>query len=983
MFHDDDDDDDAVEPQFKVVDDYYFEDDGGEAVCFSILPFQFDENDEILGFGSRKNVYLRGLTERRDKIYKRVVAWRVEFGCEQPDILLLSEGKWIKLLKPWKVYAEKISRSTLITLQMLHFVRKYIPHTRNFYGYIFDHLNEVFSKFDLKPAVNDLRKQCSLIKLFVEKDHVLMRSKILQRFLEDAYMEIEEPNLETTSTEVQFIVDDESHATNCDHGHDDDEVYNNRGDDDGDGDDDDYSHHQDDNDEVASSDGHSDNDDGADPICAMCDDGGKLLSCKGQCKRAFHPTKKHGRRSECETLGYTSAQQKRIATYICKNCKYMQHQCFKCGELEPSDEPNAKVFQCNTPSCGYFYHPKCVAQLLQPGSIDGALEKKISARMPFSCPIHWCFKCKRMEDRTQEALQFVTCRRCPKYYHRQCLPREISFKTKDQGATTCAWELPEIKFFYCPDHVDKATKTVRRDHIKFPPVPKICRTRDPGKKRIKMTGKRKHSMRSTELSDRLCRKEIDNNQTVTMTSLSGQFVLEPERAASEKIVLSTECAAKRSKEDVQSEPCMRAVEGQKKQSSTSCSFRIRRVQTSTSYVVDGDMEKRETSAAEKETNSETSCDVSRKGTVPLTRSTLNHSIQTCLKDANGQKKNDKAQEFMEKSGMHSDLCAEKNTSYVNQRQDLMEKDAEWDKENYRMSGSVNTSVKEQGKPKKDTSCGNGERKDMFDSLDVERDTEEDGSNLQSGKVDGMEWEESACRDDPLSQQDGAINLEVYSTICHANHKEHATETELNSPRCRDDNKAAVTSEDRSKERTMSNKREELVHDMRGNSFKSPLRRNTHEMPTYPSPERRMMNYRDSYPINSYKYRYQQRCHVNCCCVDYFTCRKHSPLLDEFGNLMYGGYHAMSIDPFFQCSLQDNSTAFQPCTDIRMGGDVAVYGTCSGEYEMRSDDLFGWVPWAPAAMSVPVNYAAHSEAHLAWRQTYNQPRGWPMLSHTNV
>jgi len=273
----------------------------------------------------------------------------------------------------------------------------------------------------------------------------------------------------------------------------------------------------------------------------MCDDGGKLLSCKGQCKRAFHPTKKHERKSECETLGYTKAQRKRIAIYICKNCKYKQHQCFKCGELEPSDEQNAKVFQCNNSSCGYFYHPKCIAQLLEPGRVDGdyELEKKISARMPFICPIHWCFKCKSMEDKTQEALQLSACRRCPKSYHRQCLPREISFETKgktmDHGATTCAWELPQIKFFYCLDHIDIATKAVRRDHIKFPLNPKNCRKRDPATKRVKMTGKSKHSKSSTELSKRLCRNRSDNNERVTMIGL------EPERASSEKIVLANEC----------------------------------------------------------------------------------------------------------------------------------------------------------------------------------------------------------------------------------------------------------------------------------------------------------------------------------------------------------------------------------------------------------------------------------------------------------
>ncbi|RLM60856.1 hypothetical protein C2845_PM14G07370 [Panicum miliaceum] len=271
-----------------------------------------------------------------------------------------------------------------------------------------------------------------------------------------------------------------------------------------------------------------------------------------------------------------------------------------------------------------------------------------------------------------------------------------------------------------------------------------------------MTGKRKHSKILTELSNRLCRKGSDSNQKVTMIRLSRQTVLEPECASSEKIVLANECAGKCSEEDMHFKPCMssvQAMEGHEKQSSTSCSFSVGRVQMSTSYVVNSDMEKRwATSTAEEETTYETSYDVSRKGTVPLTRSMFDHSVQPDLKDANGPSKNDKqafpptfpfqrcsdrAQEVQDKTGMYRDLCAEQNTACVNQWQDIMlenpvmDKDAEWDIENCRISGSVKTSehhgsVRERDEPNKDTSRGNGERNGMFDSLTVVTDTEEDG-----------------------------------------------------------------------------------------------------------------------------------------------------------------------------------------------------------------------------------------------------------------
>lgn len=58
-----------------------------------------------------------------------------------------------------------------------------------------------------------------------------------------------------------------------------------------------------------------DDGDGTEPICAICDGGGELLSCKGRCKRAFHPTIEAGRKSKCVTLGYTAVQVKEYNCY--------------------------------------------------------------------------------------------------------------------------------------------------------------------------------------------------------------------------------------------------------------------------------------------------------------------------------------------------------------------------------------------------------------------------------------------------------------------------------------------------------------------------------------------------------------------------------------------------------------------------------------------------------------------------------------------
>ncbi|XBI37065.1 hypothetical protein VPH35_122479 [Triticum aestivum] len=437
------DDDDDAEPQLKVVDNYYFVKAKNEFVCFSTLPLKFDENDKVSG----KGIYLRRYsTDGAPAVYKQVVAWTVALNREQPKISVLSsEGYWIELdlLKPRKIYW-KFARSALTTVQMLHFVKR---QPRKPMISLSVHLREVFSKFETEEMENALGKHHHIIKRCAERDPALMRSKVLQSFINDTSGKYFECILRSLSTKESFIVVAEPLASggkgNCD----------------------------------TDSDGNiiGDDGDGTEPICAICDEGGELLSCKGRCKRAFHPTIEAGRKSKCVTLGYTAVQVKEMNKFICENCRYEQHQCFKCGELDSSHEPNAKVFQCCKLFCGHFYHPKCAAELLQSDS-NGAceLENKIAAGMPFPCPVHWCSRpdCKKMEEGTERAMWLAGCRRCPKSYHLDCLPREICFKYGNRGIR--AWFLSERNLskrliIYCTDHeIDPAMGTPCRDHIKFP-----------------------------------------------------------------------------------------------------------------------------------------------------------------------------------------------------------------------------------------------------------------------------------------------------------------------------------------------------------------------------------------------------------------------------------------------------------------------------------------------------------------------------------
>lgn len=84
-----------------------------------------------------------------------------------------------------------------------------------------------------------------------------------------------------------------------------------------------------------------------------------------------------------------------------------------------------QVFQCVNATCGHFYHPKCVSKLLHRENKIAAeeLERKIASGESFSCPVHKCSVCELGENKKVHELQFAVCRRCPKSYHRKCLPR--------------------------------------------------------------------------------------------------------------------------------------------------------------------------------------------------------------------------------------------------------------------------------------------------------------------------------------------------------------------------------------------------------------------------------------------------------------------------------------------------------------------------------------------------------------------------------
>ncbi|KAM6553990.1 hypothetical protein CsatB_014752 [Cannabis sativa] len=430
--------DDEDEALPLSVANYHFVDDKDEPVSFSVLPIQWRENEEI--GGDNLQVFLHGTADNGlQKLYKQVIAWKFDLSYVKPEISVLTkDNSWIVLQKPRKSF-EKVIKSILITVNCLHFISRN-PDTPG--KSLWDHMSKVFSSFEVRPSKNDLVDQKSLIIEAMEKNDILAKSKFLLAYLDEKPRKRKAPDEERQATTTSSFIVDETEET-----------------------------------EYAEEDDSNEDDELFDSVCTFCDNGGDILCCEGSCLRSFHATVESGEDSNCVSLGYTEDEVNLIQQYLCKNCEYKQHQCFVCGKLGSSDKySGAEVFRCVSATCGRFYHPRCVAKLLNPfnGVSAEDQEKKIINGESFTCPIHKCCVCKEGENTKDPDLQFAVCRRCPKSYHKKCLPRKISFEDiEEEGIVTRAWTdlLPNRILIYCLKHeIDEDLGTPVRNHVKFPGV---------------------------------------------------------------------------------------------------------------------------------------------------------------------------------------------------------------------------------------------------------------------------------------------------------------------------------------------------------------------------------------------------------------------------------------------------------------------------------------------------------------------------------
>ncbi|XP_048127685.1 protein ENHANCED DOWNY MILDEW 2-like isoform X2 [Rhodamnia argentea] len=476
------------------VTDYHLIDHENKPVSFSVLPLLWSDDD--ISVELQTQVHLRGMVDDGlQHICKEVTAWKYELSYVHPEIYVLSKDKrWLQLDSPKKSFHQTI-RTILVTVYSLHFAKK---SPQESYVSMWSHLQNLkaFRRYDVKPSHEDLLDHVPLIMEAAKRDKDLAKSVCLVTFLEEHQAHRLSRKDIPAERKSNFIVANNDNGGTLDSQDESEEEF-------------------------------------FDTMCAICDDGGKVLACEGRCMRSFHATLGAGINSSCKTLGFIDdAQVEAIPRFFCNNCKYKMHQCFACGELGSSDSAlGAEVFPCISATCGHFYHPECVSQLIHRGDERRAqkLKENIAAGESFTCPVHKCVICRQGEDKEVHELQFAVCRRCPKAYHRKCLPLSISFMSDgSQNIIQRAWEgfLPKRILIYCRESskIGATTKVSRIDAVKK----SLTINKSLGKKGGKFIVKRSSQEDSVSSSKSVPYLE-KKRRKIMPSSISDRTVMEKER----------------------------------------------------------------------------------------------------------------------------------------------------------------------------------------------------------------------------------------------------------------------------------------------------------------------------------------------------------------------------------------------------------------------------------------------------------------------
>ncbi|CAD7704649.1 unnamed protein product [Ostreobium quekettii] len=227
-----------------------------------------------------------------------------------------------------------------------------------------------------------------------------------------------------------------------------------------------------------------------DTQCALCDNGGDLLMCDGPCLRGFHVPEEEDN-EDCNPLGVPTDLAKAImeghSSFECPNCATGIQQCYSCKEEGPSQGPHQDLYRCSHINCGKFYCMRCREMMLHSKGLKGLKGSRNGTRVPgsagqtvaisgkagagspkgmcepdakgglFLCPLHKCKVCGEGEVTKKNPL--VGCRRCPKAYHKDCMPPTLRndeqrvwlAKYNEDGTVADETEVSR-DLFYCKRH---------------------------------------------------------------------------------------------------------------------------------------------------------------------------------------------------------------------------------------------------------------------------------------------------------------------------------------------------------------------------------------------------------------------------------------------------------------------------------------------------------------------------------------------------
>jgi len=145
--------------------------------------------------------------------------------------------------------------------------------------------------------------------------------------------------------------------------------------------------------------------------CSICEDGGELLMCDGQCGRSFH----------YKCLNLDSLPDDDI--WLCDQCKSGKYVCYICKE----DNTKVPTRKCSILTCYKYYHVDCAQE--NPNT-------QMQDANNFICSRHICDLCLQAEFDNTTIMQ---CFRCPTAYHHECaLSSGLIFDMFDANFMVCA-----------------------------------------------------------------------------------------------------------------------------------------------------------------------------------------------------------------------------------------------------------------------------------------------------------------------------------------------------------------------------------------------------------------------------------------------------------------------------------------------------------------------------------------------------------------